>query len=60
MKFNAPQLWAAITLNASHALGLTDQGAIKVGMKPRFTTFNTRSIADVFYNWGQNLAIPNP
>lgn len=56
-KMNAAELWASITLNAAHALGLKDQGAILEGLKPRFTVFNTDSIARVSYNWGKNLAL---
>lgn len=56
-KMNVAELWSAITLNAAHALGLKKQGAIIEGLKPRFTVFNTDSIARVSYNWGKNLAI---
>lgn len=55
-KMNIAELWAAITLNASHALGLYDQGHLSVGLKPRFTIFNTDSIDRITYNWGKNLA----
>jgi len=56
-KMNVAELWSAITLNAAHALGLKNQGAIVPGLRPRFTVFNTDSIARVSYNWGKNLAI---
>lgn len=56
-KMNMAELWCAITLNASHALGIKNQGAIVKGLKPRFTVFNTDSIDRVTYNWGKNLAI---
>lgn len=55
-KMNMAELWCAITLNASHALGLKDQGALIPGLKPRFTVFNTDSIDRITYNWGKNLA----
>lgn len=55
-KMNQAQLWAAITLNAAHALGLKNQGALVAGMKPRFSVFNTDSIDRITYNWGKNLA----
>jgi imidazolonepropionase len=56
-KMNQAELWAAITLNAAHALGLKNQGAIKVGLSPRFSIFNTDSIDRITYNWGKNFAI---
>lgn len=56
-KMNMAELWCAITLNASHALGIKNQGAIMPGLRPRFTVFNTDSIDRVTYNWGKNLAI---
>ncbi len=57
MGFNICELWAAITLNAAHALDLRDQGAIVPGMKPRFSTFNCNSLDEITYSWGQNFAI---
>ncbi len=56
-KMNMAELWAAITLNAAHALSLRDQGAIISGLRPRFTLFNTDSIDQVTYNWGKNLTL---
>jgi len=56
-KMNVAELWSAITLNAAHAVGLKNQGAIIEGLRPRFTVFNTDNIARVSYNWGKNLAI---
>jgi imidazolonepropionase len=56
-KMNIAELWSSITLNASHALGLKDQGALIPGMKPYFTIFNTESIDKITYNWGKNLAL---
>jgi imidazolonepropionase len=55
-KMNQAEMWAAITLNASHALGLKNQGAIVKGLKPRFSIFKTDSIDRITYNWGKNLA----
>ena len=55
-QMNMCELWAAITLNAAHALGLKNQGAIRKGMKPRFSYFKTNSISDITYSWGKNLA----
>jgi imidazolonepropionase len=56
-KMNMAELWCAITLNASHALGIKNQGAIMPGLKPRFSMFNTDSVDRITYNWGKNLAI---
>ncbi|MFI5390630.1 MAG: imidazolonepropionase [Bacteriovoracales bacterium] len=54
-KMNLCELWAAITLNASHSLGLKDQGAIIKGLKPRFSIFEADSIDKITYHWGKNL-----
>lgn len=56
-KMNMAELWCAITLNAAHAVGLKNQGALVPGLKPRFSVFNTDSIDRITYNWGKNLAI---
>jgi len=56
-KMNLAEMWTAITLNAAHALGIKNQGAIIPGLKPRFSIFNTDSIDRVTYNWGKNLAL---
>ncbi len=55
-KTNVAELWAAITLNAAHALNLKNQGAIIEGLAPRFSIFNTDSIDKITYSWGKNLA----
>lgn len=55
-KINQAELWTAITLNAAHAVGLKNQGAIVPGLRPRFSVFNTDSIDRITYNWGKNLA----
>lgn len=56
-KMNLAELWCAITLNAGHAVGLKNQGAIVPGLRPRFSVFNTDSIDRITYSWGKNLAI---
>jgi len=53
---NQAELWASITLNAAHSLGLNDQGALVEGLKPRFTIFNAPSINHLTYHWGVNFA----
>lgn len=55
-KMNMAELWCAITLNAAHALGIKNQGALITGLRPRFSVFNTDSIDRITYNWGKNLA----
>ncbi len=55
--FNQAQLWTAITLNAAHALGLTEQGALVKGLKPRFSVFNVPTIDHITYHWGRNFAV---
>lgn len=54
-KMNLAELWAAITLNASHALGLLNQGVIDKGFAPRFSLFNVKNINYITYNWGKNF-----
>ena len=54
-KMNLCELWAAITLNAAHALGLKDQGAIVKGLKPRFSIFEADCLDKITYHWGKNL-----
>ncbi len=53
---NQAELWAAITLNAAHALGLHQQGAIRPGLSARFSLFEAQTIDEVTYSWGCNLA----
>ncbi|MDO9184116.1 MAG: imidazolonepropionase [Bacteriovorax sp.] len=55
-KLNLAELWCGITLNAAHAVGLKNQGAIIAGLKPRFSVFNTDAIDRITYNWGKNFA----
>ena len=60
MKLNQAELWSGITLNAAHALGLKQQGAIIEGMKPRFSLFKAPSLAHITYNWGKNFSVNLP
>ena len=52
-KMNQGELWAAITLNGAHALGLKNQGALIPGLKPRLSFFNTDTIDRITYSWGK-------
>lgn len=60
LKMNQAEIWTSITLNAAHALGLGDQGALVVGMKPRFSLFKAESLSHITYNWGKNMAVILP
>jgi imidazolonepropionase len=53
---NPAELWSSITLNAAHALGLSDQGALLEGMSPRLSIFKTDKIEKITYSWGENLS----
>jgi imidazolonepropionase len=57
LKLNQAELWSGITLNAAHALGKFDQGALVVGMKPRFSLFKIKSLSHITYNWGRNFSV---
>lgn len=57
LKMNIAQTWCGITLNAAHALGLKNQGAIVEGMKPRFSLFKAESLSHISYNWGHNFSV---
>lgn len=57
LKMNFAELWCAISLNAAHALGLKDQGAIIPGLKPRFSIFNVSSLETMTYHWGKNFSV---
>jgi imidazolonepropionase len=58
LKLNQAELWSALVMNSAHALGLKDQGAIIVGMRPRFSLFKTKSLSHITYNWGRNFSVP--
>lgn len=60
LKINQAELWAGITLNASAALGLNNQGAIVPGMDAKFSLFKTESLSHITYNWGRNFAVSLP
>lgn len=55
LNMNIAELWAAITYNASAALGLTKQGVLKEGMKAKLSFFKANSFDEIFYQWGRNL-----
>lgn len=55
LKMNQAEVWAGMTLNASHALGYLDQGALIPGLKPRFSLFKTETLSHITYNWGRNF-----
>ncbi len=51
------EIWAGITLNAAHALGLYEQGAIIAGHRPRLSVFKASTHEEIFYSWGRNLSV---
>jgi len=59
-KMNIAELWAAITLNAAHALGLKNQGAIVQNLAPRFSLFDVETSDLITYNWGRNFSMKLP
>ncbi len=60
LRLNQAELWCGMTLNASHALGIGDQGAIVPGMKARFALFRAESLSHITYSWGNNLRVNFP
>jgi len=56
LKLSLSEVWCSLTLNASYALGLKNQGALVVGRLPRFSLFETPQLDEITYNWGRNLA----
>ncbi len=60
LKLNQAELWAGMTLNASHSLGLKNQGAIVPGMEARMTLFKAESVSHITYQWGRNLRVSLP
>lgn len=54
-KLNRAELIAAITINASAALDLTNQGSLIKDYKPRFSIFDCSNLDDLVYRWGENL-----
>jgi imidazolonepropionase len=45
---------AGVTINAAKALGLTDRGQIKVGLKADFALWDIDSPAELSYQYGVN------
>ena len=56
LKLSLSEVWTAITINASHSLGLRNQGALIPGLNPRFSIFNVNQLDEITYNWCKNLA----
>jgi imidazolonepropionase len=54
LKMNAAELIAAITLNAKHALGIQNEGALVKGQAARMGLFKSNSLAELLYSWGEN------
>lgn len=60
LKMNQTEIWAGMTLNAAHALGLYDQGSLIIGKKARFSLFKAETLSHISYNWGRNFAVTLP
>ncbi len=60
LKMNQTEIWAGMTLNGAHALGLYDQGSITVGKRSRFSLFKAETLSHISYNWGRNFAVNLP
>jgi len=60
LKMNQAEIWAALTLNASAALGLKNQGVLATGFKSRFSLFKAPTLSHISYHWGTNLAVNLP
>lgn len=60
LKMNQTEIWAGMTLNGAHALGLFDQGSIVTGKKARFSLFKAETLSHISYNWGRNFAVSLP
>ncbi len=56
LKLNLAEVWTGITYNAAASLGLTKQGVLVKGFRPRFSLFRAKIIDEITYNWGHNLA----
>ncbi|MBY0516093.1 MAG: imidazolonepropionase [Bacteriovoracaceae bacterium] len=57
---NQAELWSAITLNASAALGLKNHGYLAAGSAPCFSLFRASNLSQITYNWGVNLSVELP
>jgi imidazolonepropionase len=60
LEMNITEVWAAITLNAAAALCYNQQGAVEVGLRPRFSLFKCDSVDEITYSWGRNFATTLP
>lgn len=54
-KINRAELISAITLNASSALELNEQGCLIPGFNSRFSLFDSPNLDELLYRWGENL-----
>lgn len=59
-KLSLSELWTALTLNAAHALGLSEQGAIIEGLRPRFSLFKVNNLSQISYSWGKHFSASLP
>lgn len=60
LQMNLGEVWCALTLNAAHALGIKNQGALIVNNVPRFSLFKCETIDEITYSWGRNFSTKLP
>lgn len=60
LKMNQAEILCSITHNAAHSLGMTNQGTLMPGFKPRFSLFKLESLSQLTYSWGRNFAVNLP
>jgi imidazolonepropionase len=58
-KMNRAELLTSLTLNASHALGLENRGAITKGHDSKFSIFNCKNVDELLYFWSEDLFFKN-
>ena len=52
------EIFTAVTLNAAHALDLSDKlGSIEVGKNADFSIFEANDYSELVYNIGKNLNV---
>jgi imidazolonepropionase len=60
LQMNLGEIWCGITLNAAHALNLSNQGYLAEGAVAQFSLFKCPQLSEITYNWGLNLSVKLP
>ena len=55
LKMNLAEVWAGITLNPAHSLGLSNYGYLATGSASCFSLFGASQVSDITYFWGQDF-----